>query len=324
VGGSLLGDPDYIVSGVASLENAAVDKLSFLVSARQLTGPLAARPGVLLVSAEEADRFDGNRILVSNPYLAYARASALFVQDGAEPDAQPVHPSAVIAADAEIGERVRIGPGCIVGSGCRLGDGVTLGARVVLEMDCTVGEGSRLESSVTICRNTRIGRFCVISPGVVIGASGFGYAPEDTRWCRIHQLGGVVIGDEVDIGANTTIDRGAIDDTVIGDRVKLDNLIQIAHNVRIGDDTIMAACTGVAGSAVIGRRCRIGGRVSINGHITIADDSVMNACSFIARSIDEAGTWSSAVPAQPVTRWRRIVASLNRLPDRRKKASGRG
>jgi UDP-3-O-[3-hydroxymyristoyl] glucosamine N-acyltransferase len=169
-----------------------------------------------------------------------------------------------------------------------------------------------------------MGRACRISPGVVIGASGFGYAPDGDRWHKIHQLGGVIIGDEVEIGANTTIDRGALDDTVIGDRVKMDNLIQIAHNVRIGDDTIMAACTGVAGSAVIGRRCKIGGRVSINGHITIADDVVLHTCSFIARSIDEPDTWSAAIPAQPAARWRRIVASMNRLVERRGKPSGRG
>ncbi len=320
--GSILGDPDATVIGIASLDQAEPDKLSFLVSPRQFPDSLPATPGVVLVCPEQADLFDGNRIVVSDPYLAYARVSALFTDDVVAASDPLIHPAAVIAVDAELGDNVRIGPGSIIGPRVRIGDNSVIGARVVIEADCVLGDDCQVESAVTICRGSRIGRACVLSPGVVIGSSGFGYAPDGSRWQKIHQLGGVSIGDEVEIGANTTIDRGAIDDTVIGDRVKMDNLIQIAHNVRIGDDTIMAACTGVAGSTVIGKRCRIGGRVSVYGHLTIADDVTLAACSNIYRSVSEPGAWSSMVPAQPVRQWQRVVVALNRLSGRRGKDGG--
>ena len=255
--------------------------------------------------------YDGNRIVVDDPYLAYARVSELFAH--AAPDRTAVHANAMVSSGAIVGNDVEIGPGSMIHDAAIIGDRVVIGSNVVIEPDCVIGEDSRIESSVTLCRRTRIGRRCAISPGVVIGASGFGYAPEGSGWRKIHQLGGVVIGDDVDIGANTTIDRGAIDDTVIGNRVKLDNQIQIAHNVRIGDDTIAAGCMAVAGSTVIGQRCKIGGRVSILGHLTIADDVVLTAGTFVARSITDSGTWSSMIPAQPASRWRRILPSLLRL-----------
>lgn len=308
--GELLGDGERLINGVASLEHAAEDRLSFLVSDRNLPADYARSPGVLLLRPEHADLFDGNRITVADPYLAYARVSELFALKPA--GAPAIHPDAMVSGDVSIGEGVRIGAGSVVGDAVSLGDNVTIGCNVVIEDACIIGEGSTIESTVTLCRGTRVGRRCVLSPGVVIGASGFGYAPEGRGWRKIHQLGGVVIGDDVDIGANTTIDRGAIDDTVIGDRVKLDNQIQIAHNVRIGDDTIAAGCLAVAGSTRIGQRCRIGGRVSILGHLQIADDVVLTAGAFVARSIPEPGTWSSLIPAQPAPRWRRIVATLTR------------
>lgn len=311
-GGRLEGDPDVLIRGLASLDRPASDRLSFLVSPKQLPDRFAEPPGGLLLREAHAPAFHGNRILVADPYLAYARVSALF--DVEPPDPVPrVHPGAVVAAGAEIGHGAIIGAGAVIGHNCRIGDHAVIGHNAVIEHDCEIGEGTRIESSVTLCRRSRIGRHCVLSPGVVVGASGFGYAPDGQRWRKIHQLGGVVIGDEVDIGANTTIDRGAIDDTEIGNRVKLDNQIQIAHNVRVGDDTIIAGCTAVAGSTRIGRRCRIGGRVSILGHLVIADDVVLHAGAFVARSIPAAGTWASMIPAQPVVRWRRIVAMLNRL-----------
>ena len=322
-GGRLEGDPDAIISGLASIDRPAADRLSFLASPRHLPDRFTAPPGCLLVTEAHAAAFTGNRILVADPYLAYAQVSALFAEGQGREDSR-VHPNAVVGPESVIGHRAIIGAGAVVGRDCRIGDRVVIGHNAVLEDGCEVGDGTRIESSVTLCRRSRIGRDCVLSPGVVVGASGFGYAPEGGRWTKIHQLGGVDIGDEVDIGANTTIDRGAIDDTVIGDRVKLDNQIQIAHNVRIGDDTIIAGCTAVAGSTRIGRRCRIGGRVSILDHLVIADDVVLNAGAFVASSIPEAGTWASMIPAQPASRWRRIVAMLNRLESMRNRSRGDG
>ncbi len=308
--GDLIGEGSHQVIGVASLEQAEEDRLSFLVSARSLPPRFDQSPGVLLLKEEHVDLFGGNRIVVADPYLAYARVSELFALT--QSDGSGVHAAAMVSPTASLGKGVQIGAGSVVQESAVIGDHVVIGSNVVIEDGCEVGDGSRIESSVTLCRGSRVGRRCVISPGVVIGASGFGYAPEGAGWRKIHQLGGVLIGDDVDIGANTTIDRGAIDDTVIGNRVKLDNQIQIAHNVRIGDDTIAAGCLAVAGSTVIGQRCRIGGRVSILGHLAIADDVVLTAGAFVARSIDDAGTWSSMIPAQPAARWRRILTALIR------------
>ncbi len=316
-GGRLEGDPDCVIHGLASLDQPAGDRLSFLVSAGRLPKQFTETPGALLIKEADVGAFSGNRIVVPDPYLAYAQVSTLFTESGPNRthlDATVrIHPQAVVADAVQIGEGVVIAAGVVVGEHCRIGNHVVIGPNTVVEDHCVLGEGTRIGSSVTLCRRTRIGQSCVISPGVVIGASGFGYAPQGTQWRKIHQLGGVVIGDEVDIGANTTIDRGAIDDTQIGDRVKLDNQIQIAHNVVIGDDTIIAGCSAVAGSTRIGPRCRIGGRVSILNHLSIGEDVTLNAGAFVSRSIDQSGTWASMIPAQPAQRWHRIVALLSRL-----------
>ncbi len=321
--GRVEGDPHLVICGLASLEQPAADCLSFVVSGQHLPDEFAESPGALLVSEADARRFSGNRIVVPDPYLAYAKISALFCPDRSQKDGLPtvcrIHPTARIADGAELGDGMEIGAGVVVGDGCQLGDRVVLGHNAVIGEGCIVGAGTRIGPSVTLCRHTTIGQCCQVSPGTVIGASGFGYAPEGSRWHKIHQLGGVVIGDEVDIGANTTIDRGTIDHTVIGDRCKLDNQVHIAHNVVIGEDTIMAGCSAVAGSTRIGKRCRIGGRVSILGHLRIADDVTLNAGAFVARSIDTPGTWASMLPAQPARQWNRLVALLNRLGKTRRK-----
>lgn len=311
-GGTLLGDPEFLVRGVSSIVNAREDSLTFLSDPRIKISKNNPPPGAVLLKPEHQALFEGNRILVADPYLAYARVSSMFLpENNLLPE--EVHPSAVIDPTAVLGDRVRIGAGTIIGAHCLIGDDVVLGYRCVIEPFCHIGNHTHLESSVTLCANTRLGSRCVVSPGAVIGASGFGYAPDGRKWQKIQQLGGVMIGDDVDIGANTTIDRGAIDDTVIGNRVKLDNQIQIAHNVRVGDDTIMAGCVAIAGSAVIGERCQLGGRASVLGHLEIADDVVLNANAFVAQSIDQPGVYSSMIPARPIKQWRKTVAHLNRL-----------
>ncbi|MGI9316397.1 MAG: UDP-3-O-(3-hydroxymyristoyl)glucosamine N-acyltransferase [bacterium] len=311
-GGKLIGDPDIRVCRVASINSATQDSLTFLVNPRHLDSSYDLQPGVVLIKPEHHELLDCNKILVDDPYLAYAKISALFVSSAGDLT-EGVHDSAVVDPSVILGRCVRVGAGAVIGQGSVIGDHASIGHRCVIEAHCHVGDHSRLEASVTLCAGTRLGRRCVISPGVVIGASGFGYAPEDKQWCKIHQLGAVTIGDDVDVGANTTIDRGAIDDTVIGHRVKLDNQIQIAHNVQVGDDTIMAGCVAIAGSAVIGKRCQLGGRASVLGHLEIADDVVLNANAFVAQSIRKAGVYSSMIPAQPIGQWRKTVAHLNRL-----------
>ncbi len=311
-GGKLIGDPDFEVDSVSSILDARENSLTFLVNPRILEPGGNIRAGVVILKSEDQALAEGNKILVDDPYLAYAKVSELF-----EPEhgklSEGIHDSAVIDPSATLGSGVAIGAGAVIGAGCVLGDNVMVGHRSVIESHCRIDDDTKIESSVTLCTNTRIGKRCVLSPGVVIGASGFGYAQEGKRWRKIHQLGGVVLGDDVDIGANTTIDRGAVDDTVIGNRVKLDNQIQIAHNVRVGDDTIMAGCVAIAGSAVIGERCQLGGRASVLGHLEIADDVVLNANAFVAQSIRQPGIYSSMIPAQPIAKWRKTVAHLNRL-----------
>ena len=311
-GGTLLGDPEFVVHGVSSIFNARGDSLTFLSNPRIKISKNSPQPGVVLLKPEHQALFEGNRILVDDPYLAYAKVSSMFLPEN-NLASEGVHPSAVIDPTAALGDRVRIGAGAIIGAHCSIGDDVVIGYRSVIEPYCQIGDETHLESSVTLCANTRLGRRCVLSPGAVIGASGFGYAPDGKKWQKIQQLGGVLIGDDVDIGANTTIDRGAIDNTVIGDRVKLDNQIQIAHNVRVGDDTIMAGCVAIAGSTVIGERCQLGGRASVLGHLEIADDVVLNANAFVAQSIKQPGVYSSMIPARPIGQWRKTVAHLNRL-----------
>ncbi len=315
--GRLIGDPKATVSQVASVESATEDCLTFVATPQAL---IRARqnqqsnkiPGVVLLDAQASDQFNGHRIVVSDPYLAYARVSVLFVPR--ESDSSPrIDPTAHIDDSAIIGQQVSIGPFSVVGRDCIIAHGTVLAAHVVIENESRIGANCTVESGVVIGSLTVMGVRCTISAGVVIGSNGFGYAPSSEGWQKIHQLGGVTIGDDVDIGANTTIDRGAIDNTVIGDRVKLDNQIQIAHNVRVGDDTIMAGCVGVAGSAVIGKRCQLGGRANVLGHLTIVDDVILNAGAFVTQSIDNAGTYSSIIPARPVKQWRKTVAQLNRL-----------
>ena len=311
--GELVGDPEKTVQGVATVGHANSDQLTFIVDAGKLPENGVGRPGVLLVRPDDQGLYEGNRILVANPYRAYATLSGLFASGHGDRPETTIHPSAQVADSASIGEGCLIGPCAVVGEGSQLGDQVRLDAGAVVEANCVIGSGCVIESNAVIAQRSRLGQRCAISPGATIGSSGFGYAPSPQGWQKIHQLGGVRIGDDVDVGSNATIDRGAIDDTIIGDRVKIDNHVQIAHNVEVGDDTIMAAFVGVAGSAKIGKRCQFGGRSSIMGHITICDETVVHTNTFVARSIDEPGTFSSMLPAQPASQWRKTVVLLARL-----------
>ena len=323
-GGRVAGDGAFRVKSISSLENAAADSLAFYGDPQQASKLKATAAGAVMLRAEHAGLFVGHKVIVADPYLAFARASTLFA-----PPATPghIHPSAIISPGASIHADAAIGPYSAIGENSRVEQGAIIGSHVSVGDGCVVGEHTTLDSGVRLYARTMIGARCNLASGVVIGASGFGYVESGESqgaWVRIEQLGGVVIGDDVDIGAGTTIDRGAIDNTIIGNGVKLDNQIQIAHNVRVGEHTVMAGCVAIAGSAVIGKRCRLGGRAAILGHLEIADDVSVNANSFVAASITEAGVYSSMIPVQPAARWRKTVARIHRLEELAKKLQALG
>ncbi len=312
VGCEIDGDPHYLIDGTASLKSATSKSLAFYADPRQRSDLKNTNAGAIVLQYEAAGHYSGNKLIVSNPYLVFTKLSGMLNPE--DEVVAGIAEGAVIHPSAEISTSAHISPGCVIGADAVIGDKVTLGAQTSIGVGVTIGDESRLDTKTTIYKNSIIGKRCQIASGAVIGSRGFGYLPENNRWLEKPQLGRVVIGDDVDVGANTTIDRGSLDDTIIGDGVKMDNLIQIAHNVIIGEYTVMAAFVGIAGSTKIGKHCQIGGRASIQGHISIADHVTINATSFVSTSINEPGAiYSSAIPAKPVSGWRRIVARLNRI-----------
>lgn len=311
IGARLAGDADRLIEGVATLEEAGPADLAFAVSPRYRPALAHTAAGAVIVPAELAGEPPPARLISDNPYLAYARAAALLVPEAPAPSG--VHPGAWVDASARLGGGCSVGPGAVIEADVELGDGVVVGPGCWVGRGSRIGAGTRLFARVSVYPGCRIGRRCRLHAGVVVGADGFGYARDGARWVAIPQLGGVRIGDDVHIGANTTIDRGTLRDTVIGDGVILDNQIQIAHNVEIGEHTAMAGCVAVAGSTRIGRRCAFGGRVGILDHLEIADDVQVMATSLVSHSLTRPGVYSSALPVEEVRRWRRTVARLRGL-----------
>ncbi len=312
VSGTLHGNGEYGINSIHSLECATEDSLAFFRDRKKKPLLEKTRAGAVLLAPAHQHWFSGNKIVVSDPCLAHAQISGLFKKY--PPSQRPgVDHSSMVSAGAWIGGSVCIGPYSTVADGAKLGSRVILRNGVHVGEDVKIGDDTVIEDRVVIYPGCTIGARCCISAGVVIGASGFGYAPHQGKWQKIEQLGSVVIGDDVDIGANTTIDRGTLGNTRIGNGVKLDNQIQIAHNVMVGDDTIIAGCVGVAGSAVIGRRCRLGGRVGVLGHLEIADDVTVLSNSLVTRTIKSPGEYASAIGVQPAGRWRKNAAIVRRL-----------
>lgn len=312
-GGEIAGDPQVRVRRVATLENATSDAISFLANERYLSQLGSTRAGAVIVG--EAARYATTlpRIVCANPYAYFARVSALFnppraVRPGVHPSAF-VAATASVAGDAEIGPCAVIGERAVIGAGCVIGPGCSIGEKV------TIGSDTRLHANVTIYHGCVIGSRVILHSGVVIGADGFGFAMDGERWLKVPQVGRVVIEDDVEIGANTTVDRGALDDTVIEEGAKLDNLIQIAHNVRIGAHTVIAACAGIAGSARIGRYCRIGGASCIVGHVTIADRVEISPLTLVTKPIERPGLYTGIYAAEPHQSWRRNAAQLRHLAE---------
>ena len=303
LGGELIGDPDAEILRIATLESAGPGDLCFLSHGRYRAHLRGTRASAVILAREERDATALPRILCDDPYVYYARAAQLF---GSESRPVPgIHARAVVEAEAEIPASATVGPGCHIGRGARLGERVVIEANCTIGDDVRIGEDSRLGPSVTVYPRSLIGKRALIHAGVVIGADGFGMAPDSGRWIKIPQTGRAVIGDDVEIGANTTIDRGALDDTVIEDGVKLDNQIQIGHNVRIGAHTAMAGCAAVAGSTRIGAHCAIGGAARIIGHLTIADHVTISAAAVVTKSITRAALIPACCPRRPAANGRK-------------------
>ena len=322
-GCELRGDPDTVVDHVATLASADARSLSFLANARYKPQLAQTHAGVVVLDKASAADCPVAALIASNPHAAFARiATVLHPRPHGPPG---IHASAIVADSARIDPTAHVGPLCVIGERVVVGPRTYVGPHCVLEDDVALAEDIYLTAKVTLCRGVDVGARTIMQPGAVIGGDGFGFASEQRRWIKVPQVGTVRIGADVEIGANTTVDRGAVDDTVIEEGVKLDNLIMIAHNVHIGAHTAIAALTGISGSTTIGKRCQIAGEVAIGGHLSICDDVVFLGTTMVSHSITEPGVYSSGIPLEKATVWRRMVARfkrLDRLEARIKKLEG--
>lgn len=307
------GNRARLLTGLANLVTANETQLSFLANPKYTKFLDDTHAGAVILTADMAARAHGDSLISEQPYLSYARATHLF-------DTSPRLPigidaSAVVAASAHIAEGVAIGQRCVIGENVYIGADTQIGAGTVIGADCKIGAHCTLHANVTLYHGIAIGDGCTIHSGAVIGADGFGFAPHAGGWEKIVQLGSVRIGSSVEIGANTTIDRGALEDTVIGDAVIIDNLCQIAHNVQIGEGTAIAGCVGIAGSAIIGAHCMIGGGAGIPGHLTVADGVQIQAFTRITGSIEEPGSYTSGTGAMETGVWRKNAVRFGQLDE---------
>lgn len=307
------GDADRLIRGVGSIERAGPDQLAFYSGSRKGVRPEFSQAGIILTDAKSLDRVPSGAtvITVGNPHLAFARiADRLYPRRRPHPG---IHPDARVDADAEVDPSASVAAFTVIEAGCRIGAGAVLGSGCVLGRNVMIGPDTELVARVTVLDDCEIGARCLIQPGVVIGSDGFGLANDGGRWIRVPQVGRVVIGDDVDIGANTTIDRGALDDTRIDDGVKLDNLIQIAHNVEIGAHSAIAGCAGLAGSSKVGRYCTLGGGVGLAGHLSLVDNVHVTGMSMVTRSIHQPGVYSAGTPLDTNAHWHRNAVRFKQL-----------
>jgi UDP-3-O-[3-hydroxymyristoyl] glucosamine N-acyltransferase len=321
LGGEVAGDGSRAVTGVATLDDAGPGEIAFLANPRYRSKLAGTRAGAVIVGPRDRDATAIARIVADNPYAYYARTVALFHPPAV---AVPgVHPSAVIDPAARVAASAEIGPGAVVAAGARVGERARIGAGSVVGEGATVGDDTLLHPRVTIYHGCVVGARCILHSGAVVGADGFGMAPDAGRWVKIPQVGRAILGDDVEVGANTTIDRGALSDTVVEDGVKIDNQVQVAHNCRIGAHTVIAGCAGIAGSVVIGRHCVIGGGAGLVGHITVADGVTISGMTFITKSITRPGVYSSGMPMMAHADWLRNAAHLRRLDEIARLARGK-
>jgi UDP-3-O-[3-hydroxymyristoyl] glucosamine N-acyltransferase len=310
-GCELRGDPAVSIDRVATLAGAAPGALAFLANPQYRRQLKDTRASVVVLTAADAAQCTNTALIHSDPYATFARIAALLYPEPAL--IAGIHAAAVVDPSAQIDASASVGPTAVIGAGVRIGARAQIGPGCILAEAVTVGADTRLSARVTLLRRVSLGERCIVHPGAVIGADGFGFARERAGWTKVPQIGAVRIGDDVEIGANTTIDRGAIEDTLIENGVKLDNQIQVGHNVRIGAHTVIAGCTGISGSTHIGQRCMIGGATAIAGHLEICDDTVISGSSNVTRSIAKPDMYSSTLAAEPARVWRRLAARFKRL-----------
>lgn len=319
IGATVHGDGDIIIESLATLANASPRQIAFLANKKYSQQLTDTNAGAVILSPDNLAECHTNALVMANPYMGYALVAQLL--DSTPKPADSIHPTAIIAEDAQLGENVTIGANTVIESGVELSDNVSIGAGCFIGQQARIGENTKIWSNVSIYHRVEIGRDCLVQANTAIGSDGFGYANDKGTWIKIPQLGTVIIGDGVEIGASTTIDRGALEDTEIHDGVILDNQIQIAHNVVIGQGTAMAACSVIAGSTKIGKYCTIAGLVGVNGHIEIADGVIFTGMSMVTKNIKEAGVYSSGTPVVPNKDWRKMNVRLRKLDQMSKQIS---
>ena len=310
-GAELAGDGDVMIYRVATLEDADAESISFLSNARYRAQLASTRAGAVIVAPRDAQTTALPKLVTSNPYAVYARVASIF--HPREEAVAGIHPTAIVAATAKVAPSAMVGPNVVIGERASVGERAQIHAGCVIGDGCSVGDEVTLYPRVVVYSNSVLGPRTIVHSGAVIGADGFGMAEQDGRWLKVPQVGRVVIGADVEIGANTTIDRGALGDTVVEDDVKLDNQIQIGHNCRIGAHTAIAGCAGIAGSTTIGRNCKIGGAAMIIGHLVIADGTTISAMTSVSESIHTPGVYTSVFPALPHLEWQHVASVLRRL-----------
>lgn len=316
VNGEVCGDEAVMINRLSTLSEAKNGEIAFLANPNYRSLLATTKASAVILSEADLDQCPCAAIVVPNPYVAYAQLSHLFVE---QPDAPSIHPTAIIDSSAQLGKNVSVGPQVVIGAKAVIGDQVTIGAGTVIERTSSIGEETWIAPNVTIYHDVVVGKRCIIHSSTVIGADGFGFANNRGTWLKIAQLGGVRIGDDVEIGACVTIDRGALENTIIEDGVKLDNQIQIAHNVKIGAHTAIAGCAGIAGSTTIGRYCIIAGGVGIVGHITITDKVHITGMTMVTKSITEPGVYSSGMTFMPDAQWKKNAARFRHLDEMAKR-----
>ena len=311
----LRGNASELITGIATLKSAGPGDLAFLSNPKYESQLLSTRAQAVILHADQAEIFDGNCLVSENPYLAYAQISSWFDSAPARP--KDIHSSASIHPTASVAEGVFIGPNVVVEANAIIGSGCQIEANSIIGADSSLGEGCKIKANVTIYHGVNIGHRVIIHSGAVVGADGFGFAPDSSSgWLKINQVGGVLIGNDVEIGACSTIDRGAIDDTIVGNGVIIDNHVQIAHNANVGDNTAMAAYSGLAGSATLGKNCLLAGCAHVVGHVSICDNVQLTAHTLITKDITEPGSYSSAsTPLMSTSLWRKNAVRIGQLND---------
>lgn len=313
VGGTLVGDPQKSISNIQALDQAGPESISFLTDRKYVSALSVTQAGAVLLHPAMAEGYRADHILVENPYLAYAKVSQLFETD--PPPVPGIHETAVIAETAKIGEGVSIGAHAVISDHCVIGNDCMVGAGVFVGAHTEIGAETKIYPNCSIYHEVIIGKQCLIHSGVVIGAHGFGFAPSEEGWVKICQIGRVIIEDRVELGANSTVDRGALQDTIIRENAIIDNLVMVAHNCEIGSRTAIAGQAGVAGSAKVGSNCLIGGQTGIAGHISVSDNTVFTGQAMVPKSIKEPGSYSSGIPIMESREWRRTVARIKKLDE---------